>query len=218
MIKKLSLFVMVINLVLICGCAKEEPQTEEAPVVQERIETIDIEPEKNVVENKNPKVKLETSMGDIVIELNAEAAPVTVKNFLEYVEGGFFDGLLFHRVISDFMIQGGGFTADLQRKQTKAPIKNEASNGLKNDRGTIAMARTSDPDSATSQFFINHKDNNILNYSGAENPGYAVFGMTVEGMDVVDKIAGVATTTLPNGMKNVPIKPVVINSATLVSK
>jgi cyclophilin family peptidyl-prolyl cis-trans isomerase len=218
MIKKLSLFTMVISLVLICGCEKEEPQTKEAPVVQEEIETIDIEPERNVVENKNPRVKLETSMGDIVIELNAEAAPITVKNFLEYVESDFFDGLIFHRVIKDFMIQGGGFTADMQRKQTNAPIKNEASNGLKNDRGTIAMARTNDPDSATSQFFINHKDNNFLNYTGAANPGYAVFGKTVEGMDVVDKIAVVPTTTLPNDMKDVPVEPVIIKSATVVSE
>jgi cyclophilin family peptidyl-prolyl cis-trans isomerase len=115
------------------------------------------------------------------------------------------------------MIQGGGFTADMQRKQTNAPIKNEASNGLKNDRGTIAMARTDDPDSATSQFFINHKDNSFLNYSGAANPGYAVFGMTVEGMDVVDKIAAVRITTR-NGMENVPVEPVVIKSATVVSQ
>ena len=217
MIKKMSLFIMVISLVLIWGCKKEEPQTKEAPIVQEEIETIDIEPERNVVENKNPKVKLETNMGDIVIELNAEAAPITVKNFLGYVENGFFDGLIFHRVIDGFMIQGGGFTADMQRKQTNAPIKNEASNGLKNDRGTIAMARTNDPDSATSQFFINHKDNNFLNYTGSANPGYAVFGKTVEGIDVVDKIAVVRTTTR-NGMQDVPVEPVVIKSATIVSE
>ena len=217
MIKKLSLFVMVLSLVLICGCEKEEPQTREAPVVaQEKIETIVVEPERNVVENKNPRVKLETSMGDIVIELNAEAAPITVKNFLGYVESGFFDGLIFHRVIKDFMIQGGGFTADMQRKQTNAPIKNEASNGLKNDRGTIAMARTSDPDSATSQFFINHKDNSFLNYTPT-SPGYAVFGKTVEGMDVVDKIAAVRTTSR-NGMGDVPVEPVIIKSATVVSE
>ena len=217
MIKKLSLFVMVTSVVLICGCDKEEPQNKEAPVIQEQIEAIDIEPERDVVENKNPRVKLETSMGDIVIELNEEAAPITVKNFLDYVESGFFDGLIFHRVISDFMIQGGGFTADMQRKQTKAPIKNEATNGLKNDRGTIAMARTNDPDSATSQFFINHKDNNFLNYTGATNPGYAVFGKTVEGMDVVDKIAAVRTTSR-NGMQDVPVEPVIIKSATVVSE
>ena len=216
MIKKLSLFVMVLSLVLICGCEKEEPQTKETPVVQEEIETIVIEPERNVVENKNPRVKLETSMGDIVIELNEEAAPITVKNFLEYVESGFFNGLIFHRVIPNFMIQGGGFTADMQRKQTNAPIKNEASNGLKNDRGTIAMARTNDPDSATSQFFINHKDNSFLNYTPT-NPGYAVFGKTVEGMDVVDKIAAVRTTSR-NGMQDVPVEPVIIKSATVVSQ
>lgn len=208
---------MIISLFLICGCDKEEPEATQAPIVQEKIETIDIEPERNVVENQNTRVKLETSMGDIVIELNAEAAPITVKNFLEYIESGFFNGVIFHRVIPNFMIQGGGFTVDMQRKQTNAPIKNEASNGLKNDRGTIAMARTNDPDSATSQFFINHRDNNLLNYTAA-NPGYAVFGKTIEGMDVVDKIAAVPTTTLPNDMKNVPVEPVIIKSATIISQ
>ncbi|MHC4203767.1 MAG: peptidylprolyl isomerase [Planctomycetota bacterium] len=163
------------------------------------------------------KVKLHTSMGDIVIELNEQAAPVTVKNFLGYVEDGFFDGKIFHRVIKDFMIQGGGFTAEMEQGQTRDPIKNEAGNGLKNDRGTIAMARTNDPDSATAQFFINHKNNDFLNYAGEGNPGYAVFGNTIEGMDVVDAIASVQTTTQA-GMDDVPVEPVVIISAEVVSE
>ncbi|UCG50370.1 MAG: peptidyl-prolyl cis-trans isomerase [Phycisphaerales bacterium] len=161
-------------------------------------------------------VKLKTSMGDIVIELDEKAAPITTKNFLRYVEEGFYNGTIFHRVISGFMIQGGGFTADMARKETHAPIANEASNGLKNERGTIAMARTPHPDSATSQFFINHRDNAQLDYTGPENPGYAVFGRTVEGMDVVDAIAAVKTT-VRNGMPNVPVEPIVIESAGLVS-
>ena len=162
-------------------------------------------------------VKLETSKGDIVIELNEEAAPVTVKNFLQYVEDGFFDSKIFHRVIPNFMIQGGGFTEDMSQGQTRDPIANEAANGLKNERGAIAMARTNDPNSATAQFFINHNDNDFLNYSGAANPGYAVFGKTVEGMDVVDAIASVKTTT-KQGMDDVPAEPVTIISATVVSK
>ncbi|MCK4292523.1 MAG: peptidyl-prolyl cis-trans isomerase [Planctomycetes bacterium] len=162
-------------------------------------------------------VKLETSMGDIVIELDEAAAPVTVKNFLTYVEEGFYDGTIFHRVIRDFMIQGGGFTAEMARKETHAPIVNEAGNGLKNDRGTIAMARTPDPDSATAQFFINHRNNDSLNYIENRNPGYAVFGRTVEGMDIVDAIAGVKTTNRM-GMPNVPVEPVVIKSAKVISE
>lgn len=163
------------------------------------------------------KIKLHTSMGDIVIELNEQAAPVTVKNFLGYVEDGFFDGKIFHRIIKDFMIQGGGFTAEMKQGQTRDPIKNEAGNGLKNDRGTIAMARTNDPDSATAQFFINHKNNDFLNYAGEANPGYAVFGKTIEGMDIVDEIASVQTTTRA-GMDDVPVEPVVIISAEVVSE
>ena len=162
-------------------------------------------------------VKLHTSMGDIVILLDEQAAPVTVKNFLGYVEDGFFDGKIFHRVIKDFMIQGGGFTGEMVQGQTRDSIENEAGNGLKNDRGTIAMARTNDPDSATAQFFINHKNNDFLNYAGKGNPGYAVFGKTIEGMDVVDTIASVQTTTRA-GMDDVPVEPVVIISAEVVSE
>jgi peptidyl-prolyl cis-trans isomerase B (cyclophilin B) len=165
--------------------------------------------------NEMAKVKLATNMGDIVIELNEEKAPITSENFLSYVKEGFFDGLIFHRVIKDFMIQGGGFTADMNQKKTRKPIVNEANNGLKNDRGTIAMARTNDPNSATAQFFINHKNNNFLNYAGPGNPGYAVFGKTAEGIEVVDKIAEVETS-FQKGMDDVPVKQVIIESATII--
>ncbi len=165
---------------------------------------------------KPKRVKLETTLGDIVIELDDKAAPVTVKNFLRYVEEGFFDGTIFHRVIPNFMIQGGGFTADMVKKKTHPPIVNEASNGLKNNRGTIAMARTPQPNSATSQFFINHKDNTNLNYVDARRPGYAVFGKVVEGMETVDKIA-VVKTTRKGPHANVPIEPIVIKSAKVIS-
>ena len=170
---------------------------------------------KGVTELK--KVKLETSMGDIVIELDEKAAPVTVKNFLKYVEDGFYDGTIFHRVMPNFMIQGGGLTADMRKKGVYPPIVNEASNGLKNDRGTIAMARMNNPNSATSQFFINHRNNEPLNYAEGRNAGYAVFGKVVEGMDVVDKIASVKTTQ--KGIySDVPVEAVVIKSARIVSE
>jgi cyclophilin family peptidyl-prolyl cis-trans isomerase len=166
---------------------------------------------------KPKKVKLETTMGDIVIELDEKAAPVTVKNFLAYAGEGFYDGTIFHRVIPNFMIQGGGFTPDMTQKKTHPPIVNEASNGLKNNRGTIAMARTNNPDSATSQFFINHKDNDFLNYAGPDKPGYAVFGKVVEGMETVDKIAAVQTGR-EGQHADVPVEPVVIKSAKVVSE
>jgi len=157
-------------------------------------------------------VRLKTSKGDIVIELNEEKAPVTVANFRQYAEEGFYEGTVFHRVIKDFMIQGGGFTSDMQRKPTRDPIQNEAANGLSNERGAIAMARTNDPHSATSQFFINHADNAFLNHVPQQSDGYAVFGRVVEGMDVVDEIAGVSTT-VQGGMQDVPVEPVSILSA-----
>jgi peptidyl-prolyl cis-trans isomerase A (cyclophilin A) len=163
------------------------------------------------------KVRLETNMGNVVIELNEQAAPITVGNFLRYVNEGFYNGTIFHRVRPDnpAMIQGGGFTADMVRKPTHSPIPNESGNGLKNDRGTIAMARMDNPDSATSQFFINHKNNDALNYQGPVKPGYAVFGNVVKGMDVVDKIAAVKTTS-KGAYSDVPVEPVVIKSATVV--
>jgi peptidyl-prolyl cis-trans isomerase B (cyclophilin B) len=159
-------------------------------------------------------VKLETSKGDIVIELNEEKAPVTVQNFLKYVRDGFYDGTIFHRVIPNFMIQGGGFNNQMMEKMTQDPIKNEADNGLSNDRGTIAMARTQDPDSATAQFFINHKDNAFLNHTGPsiQGWGYCVFGKVTDGMDVVDEIAGVKTTNRA-GHSDVPEDTIVITAA-----
>ncbi|MBI2485544.1 MAG: peptidyl-prolyl cis-trans isomerase [Deltaproteobacteria bacterium] len=162
----------------------------------------------------NSMVIMSTSLGDIKIELYQDKAPITVQNFLSYVNDGFFDDTIFHRVIPNFMIQGGGFTQDMKQKPTKAPIKNEADNGLKNDAGTISMARTGVVDSATSQFFINQADNDFLNHSSRDF-GYAVFGKVVEGMDVVNKIAGVNTGRL-GPFQDVPLEPVVINSVRLV--
>ncbi|MEE9270015.1 MAG: peptidylprolyl isomerase [Candidatus Krumholzibacteria bacterium] len=161
-----------------------------------------------------PVVVLETSLGDITIELNAEKAPISVKNFLWYVDHKFFDGLIFHRVISNFMIQGGGFTKDLVKKKGNPAIENEAHNGLKNVRGSIAMARTGAVNSATSQFFINVKDNAALNFKNktTNGYGYAVFGMVVDGLDVVDEIRNVKTVT-KSGFNDVPATAVVIKRA-----
>jgi cyclophilin family peptidyl-prolyl cis-trans isomerase len=194
--------------VLVCGCSEGNKMT--------NIERI-------MMNSETIPVKLQTSMGNIVLELNVKAAPVTVKNFLEYVEKDFYDGTIFHRVIPGFMIQGGGLTAEMEEKQTRKPIINEANNGLGNKRGTIAMARKDDPDSATCQFFINHKDNTFLDYVDTSKPGYAVFGKVIEGMDTVEAIASVKTTTRINktkgyNMENVPVDPVVIKSAKIVSK
>ena len=164
-----------------------------------------------------PKVKLATSMGDIVVQLDAAKAPKTVENFLAYVNSKHYDGTIFHRVIDGFMIQGGGFDANMRQKPTNAPIKNEAANGLRNKRGTLAMARTMVVDSATSQFFINVKDNGFLDFRSPDPQGfgYCVFGEVVEGMDVVDKIKGVRTTTKA-GMADVPLETVEILSVTRV--
>jgi peptidyl-prolyl cis-trans isomerase A (cyclophilin A) len=159
---------------------------------------------------KEPVVLMKTSMGDVRIRLRPDKAPVSVENFLGYVNKQFYDGTVFHRIIPTFMIQGGGFTADLNKKPTGAPIKLESMNGLKNTRGTVAMARTNDPNSATSQFFINVVDNPPLD-AKSEGTGYAVFGEVISGMDVVDKIKAVATTT-KSGMQNVPVDPVTIQS------
>lgn len=158
-----------------------------------------------------PRVALETSHGTIVLELNPEKAPITVENFLDYVDRGWYDGTIFHRVIPDFMIQGGGFTSDLQRKITRPEIENESKNGLSNKRGTISMARTGDPHSATAQFFINTVDNDGLD-GKANSWGYAVFGEVVEGIEVVDAISKVETG-VKNGMGDVPVETVAIKSA-----
>jgi peptidyl-prolyl cis-trans isomerase B (cyclophilin B) len=163
-------------------------------------------------------VKLTTNFGDITIELYAEKAPITVANFISYVEKGFYDGVIFHRVINDFMIQGGGFDGNMKQKATDAPIKNEADNGLSNDKYTLAMARTMVPDSASAQFFINVKNNDFLNFSAptTQGWGYCVFGKVVEGTEVVDKIKAVATTTRA-GHQDVPVDPVIIEKAVVVA-
>lgn len=162
----------------------------------------------------HPRVELNTSMGIIVLELYPDRAPQTTANFLAYVDAGFYDGTIFHRVIPKFMIQGGGFTRKMRQKPTRQPIPNEAENRIKNERGTVAMARTPDPHSATSQFFINTVDNDFLNFRGkdARGWGYAVFGRVAQGMDTVDAISGVRTGG-SQGHRDVPLQPVVIVTA-----
>ena len=162
-------------------------------------------------------VKLTTNFGDITLELNAEKAPITVANFLQYVESGYYDGVIFHRVIDGFMVQGGGFDANMKQKKAKGEIKNEADNGLGNDDYTVAMARTSVPDSASSQFFINVGDNDFLNHTAPTSSGwgYCVFGKVVEGMDIVDKIKAVKTTS-KSGHRDVPVEPVIIEKASVI--
>lgn len=161
-------------------------------------------------------VTIRTTFGDIKLKLDADKAPKTVANFLRYAQDGFYDGTIFHRVIDNFMIQGGGFDADMNQKDNGTPIENEADNGLKNDYGTIAMARTPDPHSATSQFFINVKDNDFLNHTGknAQGWGYTVFGAVVEGTEVLDKIRVVQTGS-SKGHQDVPVEPVIIQSVTV---
>ncbi|HEY4744547.1 MAG TPA: peptidylprolyl isomerase [Desulfuromonadaceae bacterium] len=167
-------------------------------------------------EAKNPQVLMETSMGNVKLELFEKEAPISVKNFLAYAASGFYNGTIFHRVMNGFMIQGGGFTTEFRQKPTNAPIKNEAGNGLKNQRGTIAMARTGAPDSATSQFFINVVNNDMLDRANSQDGfGYAVFGKVVEGMDVVDRIKAVRTG-FSRGMADVPVQQVVIKSITVL--
>ena len=154
-------------------------------------------------------MKIKTNLGSFTLELDKEKAPISSKNFKDYVEKDFYNGTIFHRVIDEFMIQGGGFDLDMSQKETDSPIKNEASNGLKNEKYTVAMARTSIPDSATSQFFINTSDNSFLDYPGQDGAGYCVFGKVTEGFDIVDKINSVQTGS-NNGHQDVPIEPVII--------
>jgi cyclophilin family peptidyl-prolyl cis-trans isomerase len=168
-----------------------------------------------LVHAADPRVELKTSQGVIVLELYPDKAPRTVANFLQYVKDGHYNGTVFHRVIDGFMIQGGGFEAGLKQKPTRAPIENEAKNGLRNDAGTIAMARTSDPNSATAQFFINVANNDALNHPRPDGHGYAVFGRVVQGMDVVNRIKG-ARTGNRGPHQNVPVEDVVIESATVL--
>ncbi len=166
---------------------------------------------------QNPRVEMRTSMGVITLELQPDAAPESVKNFLQYAKDGFYNGTIFHRVIADFMVQGGGFTPDMQQKKPRDPIKHEGGNGLKNQVGTIAMARTADPNSGTSQFFINVVDNQMLDFRGPgpQEIGYCVFGRVVSGLDVVNKIRNVQTTT-KGGHQNVPVQTVTIERVTLL--
>lgn len=170
-------------------------------------------------QSTDPKVQIQTTMGAVIVELDAKAAPKTVANFLDYVRSGFYDGTIFHRVIKNFMIQGGGLTADMKKKPTRAPIDNEADNGLQNLTGTIAMARTSAPHSATAQFFINAKDNHFLNHRGKTNQlwGYCVFGKVVKGMDVVRAIETVPTV-VKAGRGDVPAKTVMIKAIKIVGQ
>ena len=167
---------------------------------------------------QNPQVEMRTSMGVIVLELQPENAPETVKNFLQYVKDGFYNGTVFHRVIADFMIQGGGFTPDLQQKKTRDPVKHEGGNGLRNQVGTIAMARTADPHSGTSQFFINVVDNQMLDFRGPgpQEIGYTVFGRVIKGLDVVNKIRSVETTGRGPFRSDVPVQTVTIEKVTLI--
>ena len=167
----------------------------------------------------NPKVLLQTSQGDITIELNQEKAPLCSENFLSYVKDGAYDGTIFHRVIDGFMIQGGGFNEDMSQRSSNAPIKNEADNGLKNEVGTLAMARTNEPHSASNQFFINVGDNDFLNHSSptAQGWGYAVFGKVTDGMDIVNKIKG-CKTAIKNGHEDVPVEAITIESASKIDK
>jgi cyclophilin family peptidyl-prolyl cis-trans isomerase len=163
----------------------------------------------------NVRVSMKTSMGEIELSLDRTKAPKTVENFVQYVNDGFYNGTIFHRVIKDFMIQGGGFTEAMQKKQTRDPVENEAKNGLKNRRGSIAMARTSAPHSATAQFFINHKDNSFLDYPSRDGWGYAVFGEVTKGMEVVDSIAQ-QPTGVAAGMRDVPKTPIIIEKVTIL--
>jgi cyclophilin family peptidyl-prolyl cis-trans isomerase len=160
-------------------------------------------------------ISMETSLGTITLELDADKAPDTVANFVQYVKAGHYDGSVFHRVIKGFMIQGGGYDQAYRQRPTRAPIKNEAKNGLKNLRGSIAMARTGDPHSATAQFFINHADSDFLDYPGRDGWGYAVFGKVTGGLDVVDKIATTPTGAIPPFGRDVPLTPVVIQKVTV---
>ena len=181
------------------------------------VDVIENDEANNLMENKMTQVTIKTSVGDIQLELNDEKAPITVENFKTIASSGYYEGTIFHRVINGFMIQGGGLTADMSNKPSgTGPIQNEASNGLSNDRGTIAMARTMDPHSATSQFFINHKDNAFLNHTEetSQGWGYAVFGMVTEGMDVVDQIAEVATGS-SGAYQDVPEEVITIESVTI---
>ena len=235
-------FLTMLPLLLLCGCLTTAPEVKKSETVKEpelaltedpatapktgkvvvdpEMESIKLKPSKEIKKTiEKPIVVIKTSKGDITVELDPEKAPITVKNFLDYVDSKHYDGTIFHRVISNFMIQGGGLTPAMREKATNAPIKNEAANGLSNTRGTIAMARTNVVDSATSQFFINVRDNTFLDHkdNSAQRFGYCVFGKVIGGMDVVDKIKNVRTTTRGYS-RDVPVEPVVIKEIVRVKK
>ena len=219
----------ILPLLLLCSCITTQPTIPPEPELAVKKETVKLAAEKNTevislktpekLPLKKPVVIIKTSKGDITVELDVEKAPVTVKNFLNYVDKKFYTGTVFHRVIPNFMIQGGGFAKKMKRKMTDDPIKNEAYNGLSNTRGTVAMARTNRVDSATSQFFINVRDNKNLDHRdhSAPNFGYCVFGNVVDGMEVVDKIRKVKTGT-SGYFKDVPVEEVMIEEVVRVKK
>lgn len=229
-------FLLIVSLFAFSSCSDTSDVAE--PATESEVEVpapgaVPSEPEEPEVKESEaavsmtPKVVIETSAGNVTLQLNREKAPVTVENFLSYTKEGFYDNTVFHRIIEGFMVQGGGFGlmegGKIQQKETKSPIQNEAKNGLKNGRGTIAMARTGDPHSATAQFFINHNDNSNLDYPSFDGWGYTVFGKVVEGLEVVDQIASSATATkvltTKGGdapMDDVPVEPIVIQKVSLV--
>ena len=205
------LIALIAFFTFLTGCNAQESAK------KEQLETVNSQTKSGDKMSANPQIKIETSMGTMMIELDAEKAPKSAANFVAYVENGFYDGLIFHRVIPGFMVQGGGMNPDMSEKGNKTPIENEADNGLKNDRGTLAMARTNDPHSATSQFFINLKDNDFLNHS-SKSPqgwGYAVFGKVTDGIEVIDAIEKVKTGN-HGGHGDVPLEAVTITKMTLV--
>jgi peptidyl-prolyl cis-trans isomerase B (cyclophilin B) len=210
------MFAKLARMVALMAVAAVVPQT---PFAEEAPKTTSGKEKAEMAAEQNPVVIMKTSMGDIHIELLPGEAPATVANFLQYADDGFYDGTIFHRVIDGFMVQGGGFTTELERKETRPPVQNEADNGLANDRGTVAMARTSEPHSATSQFFINVKDNDFLNHRN-KTPrgwGYTVFGRVVEGMETVDAIRRLPTGSGGPFRKDVPKPLVTIDRAVVVT-
>ena len=228
--KRISLLLLLSGILCCVSCTPEEKVTNSAKSSESVVETeaapkempvepvpVVTEPEKiEAPKLQNPVIKMVTTKGEIDIELYADKAPITVANFLTYTKSDFYNGTIFHRVIKGFMIQGGGMTADLQKKPTNAPIKNESYNQLRNERGTLAMARTNAPDSATSQFFINHVNNRSLDFDGPYKPGYAVFGKVIKGMEVVDAIATSQVKYLNNAFTHLPVETVVIKSVTVM--
>lgn len=212
--KYLSYLFIILSIVFLIGIIVEL-SSQDKPTA--KIIDISINDElQEELDSKNPSVLIKTSLGDITIELDAENAPISTENFISYVEDDFYENLIFHRVISEFMIQGGGFDSEGVQKETKSPILLESYNGLSNTRGTIAMARTNVPNSATSQFFINVVDNTFLDYTGPTNPGYAVFGKVTQGMDVVDSIRLVETSTT-GAFQDWPVENVIIYSVEIIN-